>query len=41
MPKNSSHLVEAQSNTIRRLMEENKPDTETIKLLQISPDTYY
>lgn len=31
MPRNSSHLVEAQSNSIRRLMEENKtrPDNYT------------
>ena len=41
MPRNSKQLVEAQSNRIRRLMEDNKSDRQIIQELGINNHTYY
>ena len=41
MPRNSKQLVEAQSNRIRRLMEDNKSDRQIIQALGINNHTYY
>lgn len=41
MPKNSSQIVEAQSNIIRRMMGDNKTDREIIRELNMPEQTFY